>query len=100
MTTLGPDECGGCQGLGNHRRLCPHHPDYHPWRRLAQMAEDIGDTIGSNDPGLANRAYDLASRISAVVRDRVDERHAREARIADLEAITEETRRLENLEGL
>ena len=100
MTTLGPDECGGCQGLGNHRRLCPHHPDYHPWRRLAQMAEDIGDTIGSNDPGLANRAYDLAGRINALVRDRVQERHEREARIAELEVVTEETRRLENLEGL
>lgn len=56
-------ECGGCNGLGSHRRLCVHHPDYHPWLRLALMAEDIGDTIGSNDAGTANQAYALAGRI-------------------------------------
>ena len=55
--------CGGCEGLGAHRRLCPHHPDYHPWRRYAMWAEDIGDGIGSNDTGVANTAYQLSARI-------------------------------------
>jgi hypothetical protein len=55
--------CGGCQGLGNHRQLCPRHPDYHPWKRLAVMANDIGDTIGGNDPGVANQAYALVGEI-------------------------------------
>lgn len=31
------------------------------------MAEDIGDTIGANDPGLANRAYRLAGDIAAYI---------------------------------
>lgn len=67
-TTVG-DQCGGCAGLGSHRRLCPRHPDYHPWLRLAVMAEDIGDTIGGNDPGLANQAYSLASRIQEAMKE-------------------------------
>lgn len=63
------DVCGGCRGLGSHRRLCPRNPDYHPWKRLAQMANDIGDSIGSNDPGLANRAYQLGALITAGMAD-------------------------------
>lgn len=59
--------CGGCQGLGAHQRLCTSHPDYHPWKRLAQMAEDIGDTIGGNDTGIANQAYSLAGQIRALI---------------------------------
>jgi hypothetical protein len=60
-------ECGGCRGIGSHRRFCPHHPDYHPWKQLAQMAEDIGDRIGSNDTGLANRAYALSGAIKDAI---------------------------------
>lgn len=59
--------CGGCQGIGSHRRLCPRHPDYHPWKRLADMAETIGDTTGSNEPGIANAAYSLAAQIRAAM---------------------------------
>lgn len=55
--------CGGCEGLGSHRKFCPQHPDYHPWLRLAAMAEDIGDQIGANEPTIANSAYFLAGRI-------------------------------------
>lgn len=61
--------CGGCRGLGSHRLNCPHHPDYHPWRQLAEAAEDIGDTIGSNDPGLANQAYALGAAIRKAMPD-------------------------------
>ena len=61
------NRCGGCIGIGNHRKFCPNHPDYHPWKRLAQMANDIGDTIGGNDPGLANAAYQLEARIVAAI---------------------------------
>jgi len=67
MTDRRTDQCGGCQGLGSHRRLCPRHPDWHPWLRLAVMAEDIGDSIGGTDPGLANRAYAL----SGLIRERM-----------------------------
>lgn len=61
--------CGGCQGIGSHQRLCPQHPNYHPYRRLAVMAEDIGDTIGANDPGIANHAYSLAAQIKKLMWD-------------------------------
>jgi hypothetical protein len=64
-STATDDGCGGCRGAGAHRRYCPRHPDYHPWRRLADRAEDIGDGIGGTDPGLANAAYRLASQIRA-----------------------------------
>lgn len=60
-------DCGGCRGEGAHRKLCPRHPDYHPWLRLVMMAEDIGDTIGSNDTGIANTAYALSARIKAAM---------------------------------
>ena len=60
-------DCGGCQNLGAHRRHCPHHPDYHPWQRMADMAEEIGDVIGSNDVGIANTAYQLSERIRALI---------------------------------
>lgn len=54
-------DCGGCQGLGAHRRHCPRHPNYHPWIVLADQAESIGDSIG--EPSLANQAWALAGAI-------------------------------------
>lgn len=75
--------CGGCQGLGAHQKLCPNNPNWTLYLRPAVMAEDIGDTIGSNDPGLANRAYDLASRIKAKHRETLEERRARQEPVAE-----------------
>jgi hypothetical protein len=57
--------CGGCRGLGAHRRHCPRHADYHPWRLLADKAESVGDSIGV--PELANRAWGLAGAIRAAI---------------------------------
>jgi hypothetical protein len=62
-------ECGGCRDIGAHRRHCPRHPDYHPWKLLAERAEDIGDSIGSNDPSIANWAYGLGGAIRAAMPD-------------------------------
>jgi hypothetical protein len=62
--------CGGCDGLGAHRKLCVHHPNYHPWRQYAVWAEAIGDGIGGNDPGLANEAYILGTRIKQAIQER------------------------------
>jgi len=59
--------CGGCRGLGAHQRHCPHHPNYHPWRQLAERAEDIGDRIGANDPAVANQAYALSGAIRRII---------------------------------
>lgn len=59
--------CGGCRGIGSHRGNCPRHPDYHPWKRLAAMADSIGDSIGV--PELANRAWGLAGAIREAMPD-------------------------------
>ena len=54
------NECGGCQGLGNHRRHCRHNPDYTYARELADMADSLADQIGSNNAGAANHCYAAA----------------------------------------
>lgn len=61
------NKCGGCLNLGSHQRHCPRHPDYHPWKQLADWADSIGDTIGSNDVGIANRAYSLGGAIRQAI---------------------------------
>ena len=54
--------CGGCEGLGNHGRLCPRNPNYTHFLRLQVMAESIGDSVG--DPPLANQAWALAGELA------------------------------------
>ncbi len=56
--------CGGCEGLGAHGRLCRTRPGWY-FRRLAAMADDLGDAIGSNDPESANYAYAISTRMGA-----------------------------------
>lgn len=75
-TVSGMTDCGGCQGLGSHRRHCPRSPTYNRWLELADQAEDLGDRIGSNDMGAANMAYGLAGRLRERGRER---RRARQA---------------------
>lgn len=57
------DSCGGCQGLGAHSPRCSTQPGA-MWFVLSDMASSLGDAIGSNDPGLANVAYNLAYRLT------------------------------------
>lgn len=56
-------ECGGCQGLGAHWRWCPEVVGRRASHLgvLAERAEDLGDTIGANEPGAANACYRAAS---------------------------------------
>lgn len=61
------DRCGGCKGEGAHRRNCPRHPTYHPWKPLADRAESVGDSIGV--PELANQAWALAGAIREAMPD-------------------------------
>lgn len=58
--------CGGCLGLGSHASTCRHRPGYRYRDVLAQQAEDVGDSIGGNDPEAANACY----RAAALLRDR------------------------------
>lgn len=54
--------CGGCEGLGAHRRTCPTQPGWN-WARLYMIADELGDSIGSNDIEAANMAYAIAGRM-------------------------------------
>lgn len=65
-------DCGGCRGLGSHRRWCPalvgkFDAVYGP---ISEQLNGIGDTIGSNNPGLANKAYALSADIIRWLEDR------------------------------
>lgn len=65
-TTLPPDpSCGGCRNLGAHKRWCRTQVGmlaaiYGP---MGERVEQMGDTIGGNNPGMANRCYELAGRL-------------------------------------
>lgn len=67
-------ECGGCRGLGSHRRHCPNNPDYTYFRLLADRYEDLGDRL-SNDPGRANQAYALSGLLMRLHREAIEYRH-------------------------
>jgi hypothetical protein len=61
-------DCGGCQGLGSHRRHCKQNPDYSREREWADQAEDLGDMVGPNCMGAANALY----RAAGLLRDQAD----------------------------
>lgn len=57
-------DCGGCKGRGAHSRRCRTNPGWF-WYRLQDMADELGDMIGSNDCESANMAYTISSRMKA-----------------------------------
>lgn len=65
----GPDEfaaqprCGGCNNQGSHRRNCPKHPEYSPWKVLAQQVYSIAGSVGANNPQLSNTLYMAAVQL-------------------------------------
>jgi len=59
--------CGGCEGLGSHRRWCravvgTMAASVGPY---GDTLGSLGDLIGANNPGLANQAYALAAEVRA-----------------------------------
>ena len=60
-------DCGGCAGLGAHRRWCPYVVGEQAayFGQLAEKAEDLGDAIGPNDMGAANLAWQCAGQLRA-----------------------------------
>lgn len=58
-------ECGGCEGKGAHRRWCPVEVGERAayFGQLSEQAENLGDRIGPNDMGAANRAWALAGEL-------------------------------------
>ena len=57
-------DCGGCKGQGTHSRRCRTQPGWF-WHRLEDLAEELGDLIGSNDVEAANMAYNIQGRMKA-----------------------------------
>lgn len=70
--------CGGCQGLGSHRRHCPRNPNYDIRLMWADRAEDIGDSIGPNNMGAANHCYTAAGLLRQQVKQQREEQHVRQ----------------------
>lgn len=60
---LPPETCGGCEGLGAHSPRCLTQPGSY-WKRMADMADQLGDMIGANDMHAANSAYSIAARMT------------------------------------
>lgn len=63
-------DCGGCAGLGAHRRWCPRAVGEHAayWGQLSVKAEALGDSIGPNDM----EASSMAWHIGAMLRKRAE----------------------------
>lgn len=62
FSLMNEPDCGGCKGKGAHSRRCRTNPGWF-YYRLQDMAENLGDTISSNDVTSANMAYAIASRM-------------------------------------
>lgn len=71
---MNADECGGCKGMGGHRRHCRQNPDYTYARVLADIAESAGDRIGGNNPGAASHCYAAAGLLLAQHKEILAER--------------------------
>ena len=67
-------DCGGCAGLGSHRRWCPYAVGETAayFGQLSERADSIADAIGPNDMGAANMAWQVA----AILRKRAEEARA------------------------
>lgn len=91
MTAPKPPVCGGCAGLGSHRRWCEAAVGRAAsiLGRQAEQAEALGDQVGPNEMAAANHLWAAASLLRKA---------AAEAKIRHMERVTEETRRLENLD--
>lgn len=73
MTTdpprLGPAQtlCGGCAGMGAHKRWCPVVVGAEASRRgkWSEQIEAMADSVGSNNPIAANHLYRAAAMLLA-----------------------------------
>lgn len=63
-------DCGGCAGLGAHRRWCPWVVGRNASHmgKLAGQADALADAVGANEAGAANHLYQAAEllRLRAV----------------------------------
>lgn len=61
--------CGGCEGIGSHRRHCPRNPNYDRRLEWADAAEQLGDRIGPNNYAAANYCYAAAGLLREEARE-------------------------------
>ena len=68
-------DCGGCQGIGAHRRWCEAAVGRAAsiMGRQAQQAESLGDSVGPNEMGAANHLWAAASLLREGARARAAE---------------------------
>lgn len=73
-------DCGGCRGLGAHRRWCPVAVGRSAAfiGRLSQQAESLGDTVGPNEYGAANHLWAAAALLREKAARLRDEYQARD----------------------
>lgn len=69
------NDCGGCQGLGSHRRWCEASVGRAAsiMGQQAERAESLGDSVGPNEMGAANHLWAAASLLRAGAKARADE---------------------------
>lgn len=61
-------DCGGCEGLGSHKRWCPRAVGQKASAAgvCAEMVDSLGDRIGSNDPVTTNELYVIAEKLRGI----------------------------------
>jgi hypothetical protein len=71
VVTRAVPECGGCQGLGSHRRWCRVAVGSRAslLGRAAEQAESLGDTVGANYPQAANALYGASGALREAAND-------------------------------
>ena len=54
--------CGGCLGLGAHRRWCPAEVGWQAsnYGRWSEICENIADSVGANDVKISNTLYNVS----------------------------------------
>lgn len=59
--------CGGCRGMGAHRRWCVRVVGLSASirGRQAEMAENLADSVGSNNPAASNHLYAASGLLRA-----------------------------------
>ena len=66
-------DCGGCEGLGSHRRWCPEVVGAAASRLglQSEKAQDLGDRVGANCYDAANALYRAAGLLLVEARRRM-----------------------------
>lgn len=74
--------CGGCAGLGAHRRWCPASvgPTAAMLGKWSEQAESLGDSVGPNEMGASNNLWRAASLLREAAEKARDEWRAANAR--------------------